>query len=103
METYSMIGFEIVDLLPKHQDPQVLAEELDHVQYLHKAWSILGESGPRQISQARLRSCSRCLAAAESLPFHKTLSHTVPQCFQPVKGCFPRVLVIGFRTFLVAQ
>ena len=98
-----MIGFEIVDLLPKHQDPQVFAEEFDHVQYLHKARSILGESAPRQISQARLPSCSRCLAAAECLPFHQTLSHTVPQCLQPVKGCFPRVLVIGFRTFLVAQ
>ena len=55
------------------------------------------------ISQAWLPSCSRCLAAAEPLPFHKTLSHTVSQCLQPVKGCFPRVLVIGFRAVLVAQ
>jgi hypothetical protein len=28
---YSMVGFEVVDLLPEYQHPQVLAEKLDHI------------------------------------------------------------------------
>ena len=35
MERYAMVGLEIIDLLAKHNHPQVFTDELDHIQRLH--------------------------------------------------------------------
>lgn len=39
-----MVGLEIVDLLAKDEDPEVLAEELDHVEVVGESWSVAGEA-----------------------------------------------------------
>ena len=43
-ETYAVICFEIVNLLPEDKHPEVFAEELDNVQRIGEAWSIAGEA-----------------------------------------------------------
>lgn len=40
---YSVIRLEVVNLLPEHQHPQVLAEELDHIQGVGEARAVFGE------------------------------------------------------------
>lgn len=40
---YPVIRLEVVDLLPEHQRPQVLAEELDHIERIVEAWAVARE------------------------------------------------------------
>ena len=35
-----MIRLQIINLLPEHQRPHVLAQKLDHVQRIRKPWPI---------------------------------------------------------------
>lgn len=35
-----MIRLQIINLLPEHDAPQVLAEELDDIQVFREAWSV---------------------------------------------------------------
>lgn len=37
---YPVIRFEIIDLLPEDQSPQVLAQEFDHVQCVGESRSV---------------------------------------------------------------
>jgi hypothetical protein len=42
--TYPVIGFQVINLLPEQQRPHILAEELDNVQRVCKPGSVFGES-----------------------------------------------------------
>ncbi len=42
-----MVGLEVINLLPEHQDPYILAQELDHVQRVSEPRPIPGEPGVR--------------------------------------------------------
>lgn len=35
-----MVCFQVINLLPKQDHPQVLAEKLDHVEVISKPWPI---------------------------------------------------------------
>lgn len=41
--TYPVIRLQIVDLFPKHQKPEVLAEKLDHVEVIIESRSVARE------------------------------------------------------------
>ena len=40
---YTVVCFQIVDLLPKHQHPQVFAKKLDNVKCINESWSVPGK------------------------------------------------------------
>ena len=40
LRTYSVVRLEVVNLFPKHQRPQVLAEEFNHVQRIRETRSV---------------------------------------------------------------
>lgn len=44
---YTMVGLEVINLLPEHQDPYIFAQELDHVQRVSEPRPIPGEPGVR--------------------------------------------------------
>jgi hypothetical protein len=41
--TYPMIRLQVINLLSKHQHPQILAQELDHIQRIRETWAIAGK------------------------------------------------------------
>jgi hypothetical protein len=44
-----VVCLQIVDLLPEHQHPQVLAEKLNHVQCIGEARAVAGEAAFSQL------------------------------------------------------
>lgn len=42
-----MVGLEVVDLLLEDEGPQVLAQELDHVERVVEAGAVAGEAAQR--------------------------------------------------------
>jgi hypothetical protein len=44
--THAMVGLEVVDLLLEHHDPNVLADELHHVQRVRESRLVAREPGP---------------------------------------------------------
>lgn len=61
-ETYPMVRFQVVNLLPEDQRPQVLAEKLDDIQRIHEPRAVPRESA--STSSAGLMRFSRTAAAA---------------------------------------
>jgi len=39
-----MIRLQIINLLPEHQRPQILAQELDHIERVGEAWAVAREA-----------------------------------------------------------
>lgn len=39
-----MVRFQVIDLLPEYQNPQILTQEFDHIQCVRKAWPVSRES-----------------------------------------------------------
>lgn len=50
INTYPVIRLEVVDLLPKDKHPEILTEELDHVQCIREARPVFREPGRRHVS-----------------------------------------------------
>lgn len=40
----SVVGLEVVDLLLEHQGPEILAQELDHIEGIVEAWPVSREA-----------------------------------------------------------
>lgn len=81
--SYPVVCLQVVNLLLEKQCPQILAQELDHIQCVEEAWSIPGESGWKRrkrhrVSQTfhRLRfQRSRARSIVHRSPRDKLLLH----------------------------
>ena len=40
---YTVVCFQIIDLLPKYQHPQVFAKKFDNVKCIDESWSVPGK------------------------------------------------------------
>jgi hypothetical protein len=63
--SYSMVGFEVIDLLSKDQSPYVLAHKFNDIQRVRQPWTISTESvmeclsAPSSIQRASLEAIAR--------------------------------------------
>jgi hypothetical protein len=93
-----VVRLQVINLLPKHKHPQVLAQELDDIEGISETRAIPGEAVVgEKVKERHLKpqwSVLRCRCGGLCLPLHEALPDAISQHLQPIEDGLALLLVV---------